>query len=82
MMRNQIEKRSQEQRLEEFAELLLTHEFDAAEAEHALAMGAPIYYIEEDTPENLLIKEYPSGRKELIIMKDTGEEVVQKIICQ
>ena len=69
-----------EQRLDDFAEFLMTHEFDTAEADECLAQGASIYYIEEDTPAGLLIKEYPCGRKELIEMQATGEEIITKVL--
>jgi len=48
-------------------------------AKELLRKGIPIYYGEQDTPENCLIKEYPSGKKELIkynLQKNT-EEVIK-----
>ena len=79
-MRNQSSLKTIEQRLDDFAEFLMTHEFDTAEADECFAQGASIYYIEEDTPVDLLIKEYPSGRKELIEMQATGEEIIIKVL--
>ena len=48
-MKNQSLNKTAEQRLDDFAEFLMTHEFDTAEADESLAQGASIYYIEPDT---------------------------------
>ena len=80
MMKDPSVYKTIEQRLDDFAEFLMTHEFDTAEADECLAQGASIYYIEEDTPADLLIKEYPSGRKELIEMQATCEEIIIKVL--
>nr|WP_252508997.1 hypothetical protein [Zymomonas mobilis] len=46
--------------------------FDAIQA-----AGFPVYYIEDDTPEGLLIKEYPDGHRELVRFNETGDEVIK-----
>ena len=79
-MKNQSLNKTAEQRLDDFAEFLMTHEFDTAEADESLAQGAAIYYIEPDTPKDYIIKEYPNGRKELIDVLETGEEIVIKVL--
>jgi len=47
---------------------------DDSAARASLAAGVPIYYAEEDTPAEALIKKYPDGSKQLITFID-GEEV-------
>jgi hypothetical protein len=54
----------------------LAHD-DGAEAARHLAAGNPIYFCEPDTPENLVIKEYPDGRRELVSFDLDGEKVVR-----
>lgn len=44
-----------------------------------LAEGVPIYYEEDDTPEGLLIKEYPDGRRELVRFRRDGDEVIASL---
>ncbi|GAN81515.1 hypothetical protein [Acidocella aminolytica] len=39
---------------------------DGAAAKELLQAGFPIYYAEDDNPVDLLIKEHPSGRRELM----------------
>ncbi len=43
------------------------------------ALGLPIYYGERDTPEGLLIKEYPDGRRELVRHHREADEVIQAL---
>lgn len=53
---------------------------DDTAARALLAAGEPIYYCEDDTPDDLLIKEYPDGRRELIRFSwQTGDEVVRTL---
>jgi len=47
---------------------------NGAEARKHLASGNPIYYTDGTTPPDVLIKEYPSGRKELITFDVDGQE--------
>jgi hypothetical protein len=54
----------------------LAHD-DGAEAARHLAAGNPIYFCEPDTPENLVIKQYPDGRRELVCFDLDGEKVVR-----
>jgi hypothetical protein len=42
-----------------------------------LGAGHPIYYVEQDTPDDLLIKEYPDGRRELVRCDTSVDEVVR-----
>lgn len=51
---------------------------DLAAREH-LAAGRPIYYGEDDTPDGLLIKEHPDGRRELVRHHREGDEVVRAL---
>ena len=53
---------------------------DGSAAQEALDAGLHIYYVEDDTPEGLLIKEYPSGRRELVrfdITRTKPDEIVR-----
>lgn len=50
---------------------------DGSAAEATLAAGIPIYYGEADTPEGLLIKEYPDGRRELVRYSRQGDEIIR-----
>ncbi|AVZ26819.1 hypothetical protein ZMO1_ZMOp33x001 (plasmid) [Zymomonas mobilis subsp. mobilis ZM4 = ATCC 31821] len=50
---------------------------DGAAAQEHLEAGFPVYYIEDDTPEGLLIKEYPDGHRELVRFNETGDEVIK-----
>lgn len=43
------------------------------------ADGLPVYYEEDDTPEGLLIKEYPDGRRELVRFRRNGDEVIAQL---
>jgi hypothetical protein len=54
----------------------LAHD-DGGEAARHLAAGYPIYFCEPDTPKNLVIKEYPGGRRELVSFDLDGEKVVR-----
>ncbi|WP_149000822.1 hypothetical protein [Escherichia coli] len=55
---------------------LLTPDDGAAAREH-LEAGFPIYYTEDDTPADLLIKEHPGGRRELVKVVGKTDEVVK-----
>jgi hypothetical protein len=49
-------------------------------AQESLDAGYPVYYSEDDTPEGLLIKLHPCGRKELVrldIHRVKPDEVVK-----
>ncbi|ENV35483.1 hypothetical protein [Acinetobacter gerneri] len=50
---------------------------DGAAAQMHLAAGFPIYYSEDDTPADLLIKEYPSGKRELVRVRGKIDELVK-----
>lgn len=52
---------------------------DSAAAEAASAAGHAIYYIEDDTPEGLLIKEHPDGRRTLVRFQRAGDEVIRTL---
>lgn len=54
------------------------HDDGAAAREH-LEAGFPIYYREDDTPEGLLIKEHPGGRRELVRFDEAGDEVIRAL---
>ena len=56
----------------------LERDGDFAAREH-LAAGRLIYYVEDDTPEGLLIKKYPDGRRELVRHAREGDEVVRAL---
>lgn len=57
--------------------LLGTVEGDSSAAREHLDAGFPIYYVEDDTPEGLLIKMWPDGRRELVRFDEAGDEVVR-----
>lgn len=50
---------------------------DGAAAKAHLQAGFPIYYVKDDTPEGLLIKEHPNGRRELVRFDEDGDEVIR-----
>lgn len=50
---------------------------DESAAQESLEAGVPIYYVEDDTPSDLLIKEHPDGRRELVRFSYEGDEVVE-----
>lgn len=52
---------------------------DGAAAKEHLAAGRAIYYSEEDTPDELLIKEYPDGRRELVRFHEAGDEIIRTL---
>lgn len=52
---------------------------DGAEARSHLEAGFPIYYSEPETPEGVIIKKYPDGRRELVRFDLHGEHFVQAI---
>ncbi|EOB4255802.1 MULTISPECIES: hypothetical protein [Enterobacterales] len=54
---------------------LLEHDCGEA-AREALLSGVPVYYADETTPENCVIKEYPDGRRELVSFMTGMEKLV------
>jgi len=52
---------------------------DDSAARAVLAAGLPIYICEDDTPEDLQIKEYPDGRRELVRFHREGDEVIREL---
>lgn len=48
-------------------------------ARDTLAAGIPIYYRADDTPTELLIKEYPDGHRELVRYNRAGDEVIRAL---
>ncbi|MDV3469851.1 hypothetical protein RZA67_14090 [Stenotrophomonas sp. C3(2023)] len=61
-------------------DLLVEVQKDPGEAARAhLQAGRPIYYSEDDTPEGLLIKKYPDGRKELVKLTSAREEIIRTL---
>lgn len=48
-------------------------------AKDCLAKGVPIYYSSNDIPRGCVIKEYPSGKKEVVDFS-TGKEIFIKLI--
>ena len=56
----------------------LERDGDLAAREH-LAAGRPIYYTDDDTPDGLLIKKHPDGRRELVRHRREGDEVVREL---
>ncbi len=52
---------------------------DGAVARSHLEAGFPIYYSEDDTPADAIIKEYPGGKRELVNFDRNGEHFVQAL---
>ena len=46
------------------------------QAKICLSMGIAIYYTENNTPDNYVIKEYPNGKKQLITWLDNGKQEI------
>ena len=57
-------------------ELSTLKTYDGAKREH-FAKGLPIYYAEQNTPLDLVIKEFPDGRRELVRHHREGDEVLE-----
>lgn len=49
---------------------------DGAAANEHLDAGRAIYYIEDVTPKGFLVKEHPSGRRELVRFNPEGDDVI------
>ena len=56
----------------------LKRDGDLAAREH-LAAGRSVYYTDDDTPEELLIKRHPDGRRELVRHRRDGDEVIRAL---
>jgi len=54
----------------------VAREDDGEAARSHLAAGRPIYYGEPGTPPNLVVKEYPDARRELVRFDHLGEHFV------
>lgn len=52
---------------------------DGSAAQAHLDAGFPIYYAEDDTPAELLIKEYPDGHRELVRYRKGNDEVIRAL---
>jgi hypothetical protein len=52
---------------------------DGAAARWHLEAGFPVYYSEPETPEGVIIREYPGGRRELVRFNLEGEHFVQAL---
>jgi hypothetical protein len=52
---------------------------DSSAARTHLAAGRAIYYVEDDTPTGLQIKEHPDGRRELVRFNRAGDEVIRAL---
>ncbi|MAO54723.1 MAG: hypothetical protein CMM61_03370 [Rhodospirillaceae bacterium] len=50
---------------------------DDTAARERLAAGFPIYYSEDDTPDGLVIKRHPCGRRELVRCDPAGDQVIR-----
>lgn len=50
---------------------------DGAAAQSHLDAGHPVYYVEDDTPADLLVKEHPDGRREWVKPVGKVDEVVK-----
>lgn len=53
---------------------------DKSAAQAHLRAGRPIYYRKQDTPADLVIRESPDGKRELIEVTSTGAELVVSIL--
>jgi hypothetical protein len=49
---------------------------DTAAADETLAMGLPIYTTERDTPANHIIRTWPDGHRELLLIAEDGTKTV------
>tara|TARA_B100000965_G_scaffold315202_1_gene275388 strand:+ start:1714 stop:1974 length:261 start_codon:yes stop_codon:yes gene_type:complete len=50
---------------------------DDTAARERLAAGLLIYYSEDDTPDGLVIKRHPCGRRELVRCGPAGDKVIR-----
>ena len=44
-----------------------------------LAAGWPVYYVEDDTPPGVVVKEYPDGRRQWVSGAGASERVVRDL---
>lgn len=44
-----------------------------------LAEGWPVYYLEDDTPEGLVVKEHPDGRRQWVRGAGANERVIRDL---
>lgn len=56
----------------------IRHDNGSAARSH-LKAGRPIYYSEDDTPDGLLIKKHPCGRRELVRFDEAGDLVMREL---
>ena len=49
---------------------------DTSAADETLAMGLPIYTTERDTPTDHVIRTWPDGRRELLLIAEDGTKTV------
>ena len=56
----------------------LERDGDLAAREHLVA-GRAVYHTDDDTPDGLLIKRHPDGRRELVRYRRDGDEVVRAL---
>lgn len=61
---------------EEAAFLVAFGHDDGAAASNHLAKGQPVYCVVEDTPEGVIEKLYPDGRRQYVRFDQNGEHVV------
>lgn len=61
---------------------LETVDGDDSAARAHLAAGRAIYYAKNNTPQGLLIKEYPDGHRELVRFHREGDEVIRTLSPQ
>jgi hypothetical protein len=52
---------------------------DDSAARASLAAGVPIYYAEDDTPADGVIKEYPDGHRELVAFVNGSEKFLRNL---
>lgn len=57
----------------------LSKTIDKSAAQTALDSNIPIYYADYDTPQGLLIKEYPDGRRQLVNFSRKDDEVINEL---
>lgn len=60
-------------------DLVSVRQDDGAAAREHLQAWFPVYYVEDDTPEDLFVKEYPNGRRQWVRFGDAGDQVIRDL---
>jgi hypothetical protein len=52
---------------------------DDRAAKRLLSKGIPIYLAYDDTPDGCLVKQYPNGKRDLVIFNESGDTILRHL---